>query len=130
MIVLDASAAIDFVVRFAPGPWVTEQLLADDDIHAPHLVDVEVANGLRRLVAAKRIRARRARAALDDFQEVDVARYPHWPFLDLIWSLRTRFTAYDAAYVALARELGATLVTTDVRLARAARDLVLVVAPE
>jgi predicted nucleic acid-binding protein len=48
-----------------------------------------------------------------------ITRYPHDSLLDRIWSLGHSLTAYDAAYVALAEALDATLITHDERLAAA-----------
>jgi len=63
--------------------------------------------------------AERGSQALDDLTSFPITRYEHEPFLPRIWSLRESLTAYDAAYVALAEALGATLLTRDVRLAKA-----------
>jgi predicted nucleic acid-binding protein len=62
--------------------------------------------------------------AIDDLMDLAVAREPHDPLLERIWALTGIFTAYDAAYVALAEALGAALLTRDARLARAATRLV------
>jgi predicted nucleic acid-binding protein len=94
-------------------------LVADPDLHAPHLLDVEVANALRRRVTTRAIRETRAKQALEDLSDLDLTRYPHLPFIERVWELRANLTAYDAVFVALAEALGATLVTTDSRLARA-----------
>jgi predicted nucleic acid-binding protein len=116
VIVLDASAFLDTVDRRR----AVIDRLAGEDIHAPHLIDVEVASALRRLVATGRIGEARARAALRVLQQADIRRHPHQPLLPVIWSLRDRVSAYDATYVALATALEATLVTTDRRLASVA----------
>jgi predicted nucleic acid-binding protein len=51
--------------------------------------------------------------------DVPLERHPHAPLLARAWALRRNASAYDAAYVALAEALGATLVTCDVRLGTA-----------
>ncbi len=119
MIVLDSSATVDFLAERDLGEWVGVQLIADPNLHAPHLVDVEVANAFRNLVARGEVSDSRARRALEDLADLNVARYPHYPFLERIWELRDNLPAADATYVALAESLGARLVTTDQRLARA-----------
>lgn len=119
MIVLDSSAAVDYLAGLEPSEWVAEQLLADPDLHAPHLIDIEVAGALRRLAAAGWFSATRAHRALDDLADLGVTRYPHVPLLERIWELRASLTVADAAFVALAEGLRATLVTTDGALARA-----------
>jgi predicted nucleic acid-binding protein len=113
VIVVDASALIDAIDG---RPGVIERL-ADDDIHAPHLIDVEVASALRRLVASDRLDEQRAVVALHVLEQAEIHRHPHQPLLRIIWSLRDRVSAYDAAYVALAAALQAPLVTTDRKLA-------------
>jgi predicted nucleic acid-binding protein len=113
MIVVDASALIDGIDG---RPGVIERLAAED-IHAPHLIDVEVASALRRLVATDRLDQQRAVDALHVLEQAEIHRHPHQPLLRIIWSLRDRVSAYDAAYVALAAALQAPLVTTDRKLA-------------
>ena len=129
MIVVDSSAAVDFLLTRELGPWVEEHLRAADDIGVPHLLDVEVVGALRRLARNGEISELRAEQALADLVDLDVTRYPHLPFMDAMWSLRENLSAYDAAFVALAEALGASLVTTDLRIARAPNLPVRVVAP-
>jgi predicted nucleic acid-binding protein len=71
---------------------------------------------LRRREAQRELDARRVRFALQDLADLPMLRYPQLPFACRIWELRDALTAYDAAYVALAEELGCALVTTDRRL--------------
>jgi predicted nucleic acid-binding protein len=89
-------------------------------LHAPHLIDVEIAQAVRRLALAGLIDSKRGQEALSDLAAFSLQRYPHEPFLSRIWALRANFSAYDAAYVALAEALGAPLLTCDKRLATAA----------
>jgi predicted nucleic acid-binding protein len=120
MIVLDASAVVELLLDTPAGRRVGDRL--DDAalaIHAPHLLDVEAASALRRLVRDGTIEAHEAEAVLDDLRALDLQRHAHEPLLDRVWALRENMSAYDATYVALADALEATLVTCDAKLARA-----------
>jgi predicted nucleic acid-binding protein len=120
VIVLDASAILDYLLEFEPqASWTAEQMTEEPSLHAPHAVDVEVLATLRRGVLASEFSAARARLALDDFQVLPIRRYPQKPFLERAWELRANLTVPDALYVALSEALEAPLVTTDRRLARA-----------
>ena len=121
MIVLDASAAIDWLLQTAAGQQIETRIYSrGESLHAPHLLDLEVAQVLRRVVREGTISVRRADQALQDLLNLRVTRYPHFLFLPRIWKLRDNLSAYDAVYVALADELAATLVTRDTRLASTA----------
>lgn len=120
MIVLDASAAVEWLLQTTLGGRVEERLFARaDTLHAPHLLDVEVAQVLRRYAAAGIITPPRGREALDDLLDLALTRYPHGVLLWRVWELRDNLTTYDAAYVALAEALDAPLVTCDSRIASA-----------
>ena len=120
MIVLDASAAIDWLLQTAVGERIENRIYSrGESLHAPHLLDLEVAQVLRRLVREVAVSAQRADQALQDLLNLRVTRYPHFVFLPEIWRLRHNLSAYDAAYVALTQKLGATLLTRDARLASA-----------
>jgi predicted nucleic acid-binding protein len=120
VIVLDASAVVELLLGTELGHLVGVRI-ADpaEALHVPHLVDVEVAQALRRYVQGGDLDPASARAALAVLHELDVERHSHEPLLDRVWALRDNLTAYDAAYVALAEALDATLLTCDARLARA-----------
>ena len=116
--VLDASGALELLLNTARGRRLGARLGDEAEIvHAPHLIDIEIAHVLRRYVLVGTFDERRAAQALDQWRRLDVERYPHEPFLDRIWSLRNNVTAYDAVYVALAATLGESLVTGDRKLA-------------
>lgn len=120
MIVLDASAAVELILRTPTGARVAARLGRNDDaIHAPHLIDLEVASVVRRLDALGTISGADAAQAIDDFLALDIARHPHDLFLPRIWQLRSNLTTYDAAYIALAEILPAPLITCDTPLASA-----------
>ena len=125
MIVLDASAALDWLLQTAPGQEIQERIYSHrESLHVPHLLDLEVAQVLRRLVREGKVSGPRADRAIEDLFDLRVARYPHFLFLPQIWRLRDNFSAYDAVYVTLAGKLGATLITRDKRLASASARLV------
>jgi predicted nucleic acid-binding protein len=113
VIVLDASSFIDAVDG---RPTVLDRL-AGEDLHAPHLLDVEVVSALRRLVLGDRFDDDRADRVLTILEQADIKRHPHRPLLRAAWSVRGQVSAYDAMYVALAAALDVPLVTTDRKLA-------------
>ncbi len=115
MIVVDASAALSALLRSGKA----RQALSDEQVHVPHLIDSEIASGLRRRVAAKQLPADAAWAALRVWQRLGMTRYAAFSLLHRVWQLRDNLSAYDASYVALAEFLGCPLVTADARLARA-----------
>ncbi len=115
MIVVDASAAVSALLNAGPA----RRALAREPLHAPHLIDSEVANALRRQLAAGRIDAGQGWAALNVLRRLAVTRHPAFSLADRVWELREQLSAYDAAYVALAEALDASLLTADARLARA-----------
>lgn len=118
MIVLDASAAVDWLLQTPAGQRVEQRIYSrNESLHAPHLLDLEVTQVLRRLVREAMIPARRADVAVGDLLDLRIARYPHFVLLPRIWQYRHNLSAYDAAYVALAEKLGAPLITRDSRLA-------------
>jgi predicted nucleic acid-binding protein len=117
--VLDASVILELLLRTPASDAIVDRILSGgEQLHAPHLVDIEVAQVLRRYVARGELTEPRGREALDVLTVFPVTRYAHEPLLSRIWQLRDRLTAYDAAYVALAEALGVILLTRDQRLAR------------
>lgn len=121
MIVVDASAALETLLQTPAAPNVARWLFDPaQTLHAPHLIDVEVAQVLRRYAATGAVDPERCRAALADWADFPVNRYPHDFLLPRVWELRHNLTAYDAVYVALAEAFDAPLLTRDHRLAAAA----------
>lgn len=120
MIIIDASALLEVLLNTPASGKVTERLFAGNDtLHAPHVIDLEVAQVLRRYTHSGEMDAQRSEQALEDLADLAINRYPHDLFLFRIWALRHNLTAYDAAYVALAEALDAPLITRDGSLARA-----------
>ena len=119
MIVLDASAAVEILLFTAIGQPEAERLLLNgEQIHAPHLLDVEVGQALRKLAARGEITSERARDALADLTDFPIERHAHDLLLERAWQLRDNVTFYDGAYIALAELLDAEVLTCDARLAR------------
>lgn len=120
MIVLDASATIEWLLQSPTGVKIDQRIFSPlESLHAPHLLDVEVTQVLRRYVRDKAVTARRGQEALEDLADVPLSRYPHDLLIPRIWELRATLTAYDAAYVALAELLDARLLTCDGKIASA-----------
>jgi len=119
VIVLDASAAVDLLAARVPADGLADRVLADGDLHAPHLIDVEVAQALRRLAASRALSDDRATDALLDAALLPIVRYPQLALVERAWELRHNLGVYDGVYIALAEMLEAPLVTCDRRLARA-----------
>ncbi len=119
MIVVDASVLVDMLLR-VPGVEALDARLFDrnQSLHAPHLVDVEVAHLLRRYTLRGELSEARGRSALAMLQRFPMTRHAHDVLLPRIWMLRHGLSAYDATYVALAEGLDATLCTRDVPLSR------------
>ena len=120
MIVVDASALLEFLLQTSLGARIEERLFrTDDELHVPHLADVEIVQGLRRLVRTGELSADRAGEAIADLIDLDLHRHAHVDLLGRAWKLRDNVSAYDAMYVALAEAIDAPLITCDIPLAKA-----------
>lgn len=119
MVVIDASAVAELLFNRPGAARLRERLSDESELHAPHLIDLEVMQVLRRALRWGALTEAGAAAYLGAFKELRLARYPHLPFRDRIWELRANLSAYDAMYLALAEALAAPLITTDGRLSRA-----------
>jgi predicted nucleic acid-binding protein len=125
MLVIDASAVAELVLARPSGTAVARHVADHEhDLHAPHLLDVEVLSVIRRLVATRDATAERATEAIADLLDLPIARYPHDVLVPRVWELRKNFSSYDGTYLALAEALtddGVPLLTADRRFARAIR---------
>ena len=119
VLVTDASVVVDLLGRFAAEPIETALFSSASQLVAPELLDIEVLHTLRKLETTEAIPASRRAHILDDFRALPIRRFRHAALWQDVWRLRRNLTAYDASYVALARQLDATLVTRDERIARA-----------
>ena len=108
---------LDAIAASQPAPGLIARLSEDGDLHAPHLIDVEILHALRGMTMRGELTDDRAADARTDFADTALLRYPHEPLGDRIWELRHNLSAYDAAFVALAEALGVPLLTCDGRLA-------------
>jgi predicted nucleic acid-binding protein len=115
VIVVDASAALAALLN----DGAARRALSTEQLHAPHLIDSEVASVLRRQVLAKQLGSRDAENALAVWRQLGMTRYGVHPLLERVWQLRDNVSAYDAGYIALAESLDCTLLTADARLSRA-----------
>ncbi len=116
---VDASFVVAALVDSGPeGSWA-DALLDSDDLVAPHLMQVEAANIIRRSEGAGEIAADTASLAHADLLELRVVLFAYEPFAPRVWELRHNVSAYDALYVALAESLDADLATLDRPLSRA-----------
>lgn len=114
MIVVDASVVLDLLLRAGAVEAIEEHLFRSfGGLHAPHLLDVEVAQVIRRHALRRTIGSDRAQLAMRDMASLPVIRHSHEILLPRIWDLRHNLTTYDAAYVALAEALDAPLLTRD-----------------
>lgn len=119
MIVVDASAILEILSRTPKGIQL-EAALLERDLHAPHVIDLEVLNAVRRWERTGVIRPAETTEILNTFLAIRITRHIHTPLMDSIWALRNNLTACDAAYLALAEVLDAELVTMDSGLRKTA----------
>jgi predicted nucleic acid-binding protein len=129
MIVLDASVVVELLTNGRIAGFLRRDLSSRSDTFiAPHLLDVEVLSALRNLVSGHRIDEHRSRQLVSGLATLPVRRMPHRPLLERIWELRHNFTAYDAAYIALAEGTGSPLYTCDEKLTKGHRARVVLFA--
>jgi predicted nucleic acid-binding protein len=118
VIVADASAVIELLLQTSLGARVEKRVYGRfEQIHAPHLLDVEVVSALRRFVRKGEVALDRAEEAIEDLNLLRIVRHPHTDFVRRAWELRDNITAYDAIYLALAESIAAPVITCDRPLA-------------
>jgi len=117
--VTDASALIIALAGSSAHARSLRERLRSEALAAPHVVDLEVTNTLRRHVQGRRLSLADAEHALRELRLLNIDQHAHGPLLRRCWALRENVTPYDAAYVALAEALGVPLLTADARLANA-----------
>jgi predicted nucleic acid-binding protein len=122
LIVLDASVVVELLTNATLAEALRRDLAEHSDpLIVPHLLDIEVASALRNLVAGQRIDSHRSEQLLSGLGSLPAERYSHIPLLTRMWELRHNFTAYDAAYIALAEITGSVLYTCDEKLSKGHR---------
>lgn len=119
MIVLDASVLVDAIADDSASGIESRRAINGPKLVAPALIDLEVICAFRRLARSHAITDDRLGQAIDDLAGFPLTRVPHTDLIGRIWELRANLTAYDAAYVALAEQLDAPLLTADQRIANA-----------
>jgi predicted nucleic acid-binding protein len=121
VIVVDASAVVDALAATGPGgDRVAAELWRHDRLLAPEHLHIEAAQGVRRLWMSGKLDSDSASDVLSDLESLVVTTVPVVMLLERAWELRHNLTMTDGAYVALAEQLGLPLVTTDLRIGRAA----------
>jgi predicted nucleic acid-binding protein len=130
MIVLDASVVVELLINGELADTLRRDLAeSSESCIVPHLLDVEVASALRKLVAGQRIDSHRSAELLDGLAALPAERYSHVPLLGRIWELRHNFTSYDAAYIALTEATNSVLYTSDEKLCKGHRARVALFSP-
>lgn len=119
MIVVDASALVLALTDGGQRGDAARRRLTVGDVHAPHLLEIEVLHVLRRFVRVSDLTSERAEVATAALRRARIRLHRHGPLLDRVWALRDNLSAYDAVYVALAESLGCPLLTADGRVSRA-----------
>ena len=112
---------IGYLLEDPTGAPLREALLRGEDLHAPAVLDLEFASALRRAARGRRPKIAQVGERIAAYRALPLQRHSHELLLERVLDLRDVLSAYDAAYVALAEQLGAALLTEDLRLARAVR---------
>jgi predicted nucleic acid-binding protein len=119
MIVLDASVVVELLTNGPLSDSLRRDLVGRSEVFiVPHLLDIEVVSAVRNLTAGQRIDSHRSEQLLTALATLPAERYAHTPLLGRIWELRYNFSAYDAAYIALAEATNSVLYTSDTKLCK------------
>lgn len=121
MIVADASAIGDVLLDKPRAPAIRSVLSGHSTLHVPEHFHVEIASLLRRHALRGELDEQRRIQALSELRELRVVRYSVVALLDAVWDLHASLSAYDAAYLALARRLDLSLLSCDAGLGQAAQ---------
>jgi predicted nucleic acid-binding protein len=119
-IVVDASILIRLLTNDPADHSLRQKFSPLRAVHAPSLLDAEVASSVRGLLLGRKIDPPRATAMLSDFMALRITRHTMQPYLFRVIELRNNFTAYGAFYVALAETLQIPLLTQDMKFDKAA----------
>lgn len=117
--VVDASIVIRLLVSRESDDLLRRRLSGAQALHAPHLIDAEVASGVRGLLLGKKTTTERAAQMLATYTKLRIIRHSMHPHLRRVMELRDNFTAYDACYVAIAEAMNLPLLTRDAKFDRA-----------
>jgi len=120
--VLDNSALVESLVSQNPSTEL-QKVLAEGELHVPHLIDYEFRNALRGLLFGGKISREHAEGAQIVKDSLTLIRYPESVTGPRAWDLRDNLNPYDASYVALAEQLQCPLATTDAKLERHVRTI-------
>jgi predicted nucleic acid-binding protein len=130
VIVLDASVVVELLTNGGLADSIRRHMAErSESFIVPHLLDVEAVSALRSLARGHRIDSHRSEQFLAALSALPAERYSHTPLLDRIWELRHNFTAYDAAYIALAEATESILYTCDEKLCQGHRAPVVLFTP-
>ena len=118
--IVDASVAVKWVIPEALSDKADRVRDHEDEIVAPDLLLVEVADALWRKTAARELSAREADAAFDLVRRSGIDLRPTPPLIREAMELARRLghPVYDCVYLALAEREHARFVTADQRLLR------------
>ena len=118
MIVVDASCVVEVLLRTKSADSIESRWRREGSLHAPEVIDLEILQVMRRLVARREVSEDRAVLAIGMLDRLALRRWSHGPLRGRVWALRKNLTAYDAAYVALSERFDCPLITRDARLVR------------
>ena len=118
-LVVDASLVIRLLINHHDDEVLRQRLRPPRALHAPALLDAEVASGVRGLLLGSKVKPKRAAEMIADFEALSITRHPMQPFMGRVIELRHNVSAYDAFYLALAEALQAPLLTRDAKFAGA-----------